>query len=363
MPHRVTDFSYYDDLGVAPDATAEQIHDSFRLLVRLLHPDQQMDQQLKESAERQMRKLNRIYAVLSDPDRRRRYDDSLEEDRLAPTIIFGPPSEGNVQRIMARFAWVGAIVITVVFLMWLVTDGTVTPPVQGFDHPGIAVPAPPAGASVRDPLAELAALRSDLLIAQAERDAALRELSRSCGQPVKARNFESPIERPRPAFPPPSLSAAFTEPSLPPDPAPPSANEQPALDPRASQPAPDAQPFAGFWFYARPAEGQHNNNSALYPPEFIEASITEHGGLVQGTYRARYLIVDRAIQPDVIFEFAGTANGLGLVCPWTGPGGAKGRISLRIASDNRLQIDWKTNQLGSTQGLVVGTATLTRRTD
>jgi hypothetical protein len=65
----------------------------------------------------------------------------------------------------------------------------------------------------------------------------------------------------------------------------------------------------------------------------------------------------------VNFEFTGTPNGLGLACPWTGPGGAKGRITLKISSDNRMQVDWKTSELGSMQGLVVGTATLTRRMD
>src|SRR5258708_2668158 len=107
MPQRASEITYYDELGVAPDASPEHIRDSFRLLVRLLHPDQQTDQQLKDSAERQMRKLNRIYAVLSDPDRRCRYDDSLEEDRLAPAIVFGPPAEMpaemKARRLMTRF--------------------------------------------------------------------------------------------------------------------------------------------------------------------------------------------------------------------------------------------------------------------
>jgi hypothetical protein len=124
-----------------------------------------------------------------------------------------------------------------------------------------------------------------------------------------------------------------------------------------------AEPFAGFWFYARPSQGQHNSNSTLYPPEFIETWISERGGVVRGRYRARYQIVDRAIPPDVNFEFTGTPNGLGLVCPWTGPGGAKGQITLKITGENGMQVDWNASQLGSMQGLVVGTAKLTRRID
>ena len=55
-----------EELGVAQNAPPEEIKDSFRALVRILHPDHQTDPQLKEIAERQMRKLNGIYAVLSE---------------------------------------------------------------------------------------------------------------------------------------------------------------------------------------------------------------------------------------------------------------------------------------------------------
>jgi DnaJ-class molecular chaperone len=64
--HHPAEITFYDELGVHRTATAEEIRDSFRALVRILHPDHQTDPQLKEMAERQMRKLNRVYAVLSD---------------------------------------------------------------------------------------------------------------------------------------------------------------------------------------------------------------------------------------------------------------------------------------------------------
>ncbi len=363
MPHRANEITYYDELGVAPDASPEHIRDSFRLLVRLLHPDQQTDQQLKDSAERQMRKLNRIYAVLSDPDRRCRYDDSLEEDRLAPTIIFSPPSEMNAQRLMARFAWVGAIVIAVAILVWLAADSTVAQPLQSLEVPESAPRAATAGAGADDSAAEIEELRSDLRVAQAERDAAIRELTRSRDVAAKALSFEPRMETPLTTLQPPPLSATIADPPAPPEAAAAAFMQKPAPDHAARQPAPPAKPFAGFWFYTRPAQGQHNSNSALYPPEFIEASISEEGGVVHGKYRARYQIVDRAIPPDVTFQFTGTPIGRGLVCPWTGPGGAKGRITLKIIGDNGMQVDWNTRELGSTQGLVVGTAKLTRRID
>src|ERR1700735_4588298 len=87
---RATELDYYEELGVDRNATPEDIRESFRALVRLLHPDQQRDEQLRSIAERQLRKVNRIYAVLSDPERRREYDESLEDSFRPPTIVFSP---------------------------------------------------------------------------------------------------------------------------------------------------------------------------------------------------------------------------------------------------------------------------------
>ncbi len=65
---RAGEITFYEELGVSSAASSQEIRDSFRTLARLLHPDQQTDPHLKDVAEKQMRKLNRIYAVLSDPD-------------------------------------------------------------------------------------------------------------------------------------------------------------------------------------------------------------------------------------------------------------------------------------------------------
>ena len=65
-PGSVGDITFYEELGVEPAASADQVRETYRSLVRLLHPDQQTDPQLKAIAETQMRKLNRIHAILSD---------------------------------------------------------------------------------------------------------------------------------------------------------------------------------------------------------------------------------------------------------------------------------------------------------
>jgi len=66
--------NYYEELGLTPEATPEEIHQAHRKLTKLLHPDQQTDETLRRLAEAQMRRLNAIVDVLSDSDSRKKYD-------------------------------------------------------------------------------------------------------------------------------------------------------------------------------------------------------------------------------------------------------------------------------------------------
>ena len=61
---------YYQTLGVARDATAEDIKKAFRKLARKYHPDVSKE---KDAAAR-MKDVNEAYAVLSDPEKRAAYD-------------------------------------------------------------------------------------------------------------------------------------------------------------------------------------------------------------------------------------------------------------------------------------------------
>lgn len=74
--------SYYDRLGVTPDATDDEIRRAWLRLARIHHPDAQPDPASRERAEGTMRSINEAWSVLGDPDRRRRYDDRRRsEDR------------------------------------------------------------------------------------------------------------------------------------------------------------------------------------------------------------------------------------------------------------------------------------------
>ena len=62
---------YYKTLGVERNATEAEIKKAFRRLARIYHPDVAKD---KVSAEQKFREINEAYDVLSDPEKRRKYD-------------------------------------------------------------------------------------------------------------------------------------------------------------------------------------------------------------------------------------------------------------------------------------------------
>jgi curved DNA-binding protein len=62
---------YYASLEVARDASAEDIKKAFRKLARKHHPDVAKD---KKGAEEKFKEINEAHEVLSDPEKRRKYD-------------------------------------------------------------------------------------------------------------------------------------------------------------------------------------------------------------------------------------------------------------------------------------------------
>ena len=65
--------NYYEILGVSKDATQEEIKKKFRELAKKTHPDK-----TKEDSEEKMAEINKAYEILSDKERREKYDKHLK---------------------------------------------------------------------------------------------------------------------------------------------------------------------------------------------------------------------------------------------------------------------------------------------
>jgi curved DNA-binding protein CbpA len=93
---RVTkDANYYQILGVAEDASEDEIESRYRKLIFECHPDRikyYPNTRNKLCAEEITKKLNEIHETLIDNDKRRKYDNLLKAQEEASYYSFTPSS-------------------------------------------------------------------------------------------------------------------------------------------------------------------------------------------------------------------------------------------------------------------------------
>jgi len=77
---------YYKVMGLAEEASADDIKRAYRKLARKYHPDVSKE----ADAEEQFKKVAEAYQVLKDPDRRKEYDD-LKKYGAGPGADYSPP--------------------------------------------------------------------------------------------------------------------------------------------------------------------------------------------------------------------------------------------------------------------------------
>ncbi len=87
-----TDYKdYYAILGVSKTATAEEIRKAFRKLARQYHPDLNPG---NKQAEDRFKEINEAYEVLSDPDKKQKYDQFGQYWKQASQTGWNPNTRG-----------------------------------------------------------------------------------------------------------------------------------------------------------------------------------------------------------------------------------------------------------------------------
>jgi len=80
--------NFYDELGVPPTATADEIERAYRFLVQKFHPDRNPGHE--SEAQAHFLRVQNAYETLSDSSKRAAYDKSFRQDQFRPAHISQP---------------------------------------------------------------------------------------------------------------------------------------------------------------------------------------------------------------------------------------------------------------------------------
>ena len=371
--------NYYDEFGVAAGAPVEEIRRAYRTLARLMHPDGQADGPVKAAAERQMKRLNEILAVLSDPVQRRAYDDRLCAHE-AERMWLPAPLPRRARRERRRPAWMEAAIqhwfwiltgVTILAAaLWYVAAGDSN--LAGNNAPADAKPSPLVGPIAGQSTEQRAATAGPAPAVGAIASRTPAESAATVGPARDDGGKQSALRGYQPAEPagragaapealaPPAesqrkqLSAAVAvpqglEPAL--------ETRQTAATPAAGLKAPES-PFTGNWLYSPDVK---EPGGGLYPPTYIEFLVTEEDGVVVGHYRARYKTPEQGVSPEIVFRASGRPQPGKLTrLVWTSEDGAKGEVELALRSPSLMNVTWWTTAFGRRTALASGTALLIR---
>jgi curved DNA-binding protein CbpA len=316
--------THYDDLGLRAGASGGEIREAYLNLVRLLHPDLSTEPALKRFSENQLKRVSRAYAVLSDPDRRRRYDTQLNaaggEEPEAPMAVKRSAGRSRA-RAWITLGWLICAFAGIVGIGWYVSQqasGSADPAqVNAAPNPPIIARTPAVNPDGDDNAADLDSLRSELASAKTERERALEQTV------LQAKELDF-------------LTGRLL------------AGRSPEGSGRLS----------GVWVLP---QSKIASAASAFNPEAVDLIINTQQETVQGRFRARYPGMGAPDPPMVRFYFEGTLQNDVANATWSGEDGSKGEIQLKLASDSALQLVWSTSQAGKQSGPDSGTLALVRR--
>jgi hypothetical protein len=327
---------YYEELGVEPSASPDEIRQAYKHLARLLHPDHCSDEPGRRLANLQMKRLNGMLQVLTNPVDRESYDRSLFSSTPG---LSGPPRSFDWTAPHWLWPVLGAILLAGILSLLIRTPRPAATTARSQEA------SVEQAASAPKPKAPRAHAYKPRVTKSAADDSELGDVPADHA-PAPARGPTGGRVVPEPVFE---------------EPAPVRATAAPAANPVAALGLVPASPsMAGSWLFVPASDAK---SAGLYPPEYIELRVMEDAGVLRGRYRARYRVADKAISPTVAFEFEGRGSNDEAKLPWTGAGGAKGEVTMRLLESGALQVTWEASRMGAELGLISGTATLVRRLD
>ena len=112
--------NHYELLQIAQDASPQELRQAFRRLSKRYHPD--TTELPAGQAEEAFRQLQLAYLTLSDPERRRVYDDSLIEPAPAPVrpVRLAVAQPAPVRRALSGGEWFALLLLGLAVVFSLV---------------------------------------------------------------------------------------------------------------------------------------------------------------------------------------------------------------------------------------------------
>ena len=387
---------YYEELGLKPSATVQEIRHAYKLMARLMHPDGHSDASLRDMAERQMKRLNDILATLTNEDKRRDYNAGLNASasallgRPAGTSSAPRPPGPNtpmmsvrwwqgphpiqpkavsrpmrppqwVQPVVANWFWISLTLMVLCIGAWYVaqsgsessSSGMLAPmpdskrPLLDESQPKRQFPRTSARHNERHEIPPpIEGEDKSLAGRQSAAEPGAQEFTQSLAPPV---SYQVPLRETvnREALrDPPGTSSAVAPESL-------SVVTPPGVAKT------HASSLAGNWLYVPdPAE---KLQPGAYAATYVELLLAEEHGRLSGGYRARYRVLDHAVSQEVSFRVQGDApSGASGNFKWTSPDGAQGEMQLALTGLNAIKITWWATKLGRHATLTSGMAKLVR---